>query len=61
MSDQGHGFEPPLLDGPQATEREEHIGLRGMRERIQLVGGQLQVLSKPGQGTRIRVQVPYSL
>ena len=50
--------EPPEEEGPGATEREEHIGLRGMRERMHLVGGQLRVISRPGQGTRVIVQVP---
>lgn len=56
--DQGRGFDPPPLDGPSATEREEHIGLRGMRERVHLVGGQLRVHSRPGHGTRVVVRVP---
>jgi signal transduction histidine kinase len=56
--DEGRGFDPPPLDGPSATEREEHIGLRGMRERVHLVGGQLQVVSRPGLGTRVLVKVP---
>ena len=30
ITDHGRGFEPPPLIGPQATERHEHIGLRGM-------------------------------
>ena len=58
VSDRGHGFEPPPLIGPQATERHEHIGLRGMRERAALVGGELSVESHPGAGTRVRVEVP---
>ena len=56
--DQGHGFTPPPLEGPSATEREEHIGLRGMRERMHLVGGQLRVYSEVGYGTRVVVKVP---
>jgi signal transduction histidine kinase len=56
--DQGRGFTPPPLVGPQATERAEHIGLRGMRERVALVGGTLTLASAPGQGTRIVVEVP---
>lgn len=55
--DQGPGFTPPPLEGPSATEREEHIGLRGMRDRAQLVGGQFRLTSRPGQGTRIQVKV----
>ena len=58
ISDQGHGFEPPPLSGPQATERHEHIGLRGMRERAALIGGELFVESHPGAGTRVRVEIP---
>ena len=58
VSDQGRGFDPPPLSGPNATERQEHIGLRGMRERATLVGGELFVESHPGAGTRVRVEVP---
>lgn len=56
--DCGRGFEPPPLTGQHATERHEHIGLRGMRERAQLVGGQLRVVSTPGQGTVVHVELP---
>jgi len=51
VSDHGCGFEPPPLSGPQATKRHEHIGLRGMRERATLVGGELFVESHPGTGS----------
>lgn len=58
VSDDGIGFMPPPLEGPGATEREEHIGLRGMRERVNLVSGHLRVISHPGHGTRVIVRVP---
>ncbi len=58
VDDKGLGFTPPPLNGPAATEREEHIGLRGMRDRIALVGGTFELESQPGQGTRITVKVP---
>jgi signal transduction histidine kinase len=58
VMDKGRGFDPPPLVGPLATERAEHIGLRGMRERVALVGGTLTLVSAPGQGTRIVVEVP---
>lgn len=58
VSDQGKGFVPPPLSGPDATEREEHIGLRGMRDRIGLVGGEFELRSAPHQGTHIIVRVP---
>jgi signal transduction histidine kinase len=56
--DNGPGFEPPPLEGPSGTEREEHIGLRGMRDRAQLVGGLMKLTSSLGHGTRIQVRVP---
>jgi signal transduction histidine kinase len=56
--DKGRGFTPPPLSGPEATECVEHIGLRGMRERVMLVGGTFDVRSAPGAGTHIRVEVP---
>lgn len=58
ISDKGKGFVPPPLYGPQATEREEHIGLRGMRDRVALVGGQFDLQSAPGRGTKITVRLP---
>jgi signal transduction histidine kinase len=58
VEDRGKGFEPPPLEGPQATERVEHIGLRGMRDRVALLGGTFHLVSHPGQGTRVTVKVP---
>lgn len=57
--DEGRGFEPPPLDGPQATEHEAHIGLRGMRDRVALLDGEFRLFSTPGKGTRIEVKVPF--
>lgn len=58
--DFGKGFTPPVLSGPTATEAAQHIGLRGMRERVSLVGGTLKLESAVGEGTRIQVSVPIS-
>lgn len=35
------------------------IGLAGMRERAQLVGGGFSIAGAPGAGTTVRVQVPW--
>jgi signal transduction histidine kinase len=56
--DNGRGFDPPPLDGPKGTEREEHIGLRGMRDRVKLVGGVFHLVSQPGKGATITVKIP---
>jgi signal transduction histidine kinase len=34
------------------------LGLAGIQERVQRIGGSLQVDSAPGKGTRVTVQVP---
>ncbi|MCL4878266.1 MAG: sensor histidine kinase [Anaerolineae bacterium] len=52
--DDGRGF----TINPQMADREEHIGLRGMRERARRVNGQFALESSPGKGTRITVRVP---
>jgi signal transduction histidine kinase len=51
VRDDGSGFKERL------GENSDHFGLPGMRERAQLVGGQLTVDSQPGQGTTIRLTV----
>ncbi len=35
------------------------LGLLGMRERVEMIGGQFTVESAPGQGTTIRAQIPF--
>jgi signal transduction histidine kinase len=52
ISDDGHGFCMEELTGPS-----QH-GLRGMRERAELIGGDFRVISQPQQGTIIRVRLP---
>lgn len=52
VSDRGEGFDP------EAAAVEGHMGLAGMRERIEILGGSFDVQSGPGQGTRIRVLLP---
>lgn len=47
VSDDGNGFDPA------AHESMHHFGIQGMRERAEMVGGQLDVESQPGQGTII--------
>ncbi len=53
VRDDGIGFDPEQGGRDKAT-----LGLHGMRERAQLVGGTLQVLSVPGVGTTILARLP---
>jgi signal transduction histidine kinase len=36
----------------------QHIGLLGLRERLEMVGGWLEIDSQPGEGTRLAANVP---
>ena len=56
IEDDGRGFDPSSLGGPVAGRR--GLGLMGIRERIELLGGAVQIDSSPGQGTRIALTVP---
>ena len=52
IEDDGIGFRStsPSLDN--------HLGLFGMRERVEMLGGKLTIESAPGRGTTISVEVP---
>ena len=55
IEDDGIGFELPRDWVAQA--RSGHLGLLGMRERVQSIDGEIEFDSRPGQGTRVRVVV----
>ena len=56
IQDDGCGFTPPR----RWIELEEagHLGLSGIAERAEAIGGRLEVESVPGQGTVLRVVAP---
>lgn len=56
ISDNGKGFKPPESLG--ALTPTGKLGLAGMQERVQLLGGRLKLESKPGKGTKIFVEAP---
>src|SRR6185437_7117851 len=50
VTDDGKGFDPAGPDGG--------YGLKGMADRVGLVGGTVEVTSAPGAGTEVRAEVP---
>jgi signal transduction histidine kinase len=52
VADDGAGFDPNV-DKPDA-----HYGLKGMRDRVEMIGGRFGISSRPGEGTQIAVEVP---
>lgn len=53
ISDNGKGF------NDLKEERQGGLGLIGMRERTNILGGKVYIESTPGQGTTIKMEVPY--
>ncbi len=45
-------------DGFKAKDRHDGVGLRGMRERVEQMGGELEITSSRGKGTTITVLLP---
>ncbi len=55
ITDDGRGFDPASLSRSEIPR----FGLQTMRERVESLGGSFLIQSTPGQGTTIRVQVPF--
>jgi PAS domain S-box-containing protein len=56
VRDWGPGFNPEkITDGGGPGER---LGLSSMRERVALLGGHLEVHSRPGEGTEVVAEIP---
>lgn len=53
VEDDGVGFDPSSPPGKGIT-----LGLSSMKERAKLLGGDFEIQSQPGQGTRVSVHIP---
>lgn len=53
--DNGIGFDTHIIGKDKRS-----LGLLGMRERASLLGGSFQLRSNPGEGTRIRIEIPLA-
>jgi signal transduction histidine kinase len=47
-------------DGFRVKDRHDGFGLAGMRERVELMGGELKITSARDKGTKIIVTLPYN-
>jgi signal transduction histidine kinase len=50
VEDEGSGFDVSAVS--------TGAGLGGMRERVTILGGELEIVSAPGSGTRVSAQLP---
>jgi len=54
VADDGRGFDPAKI----ASRTGFHFGMKGMRERTESLGGKLEIVTAPGQGTRVTALLP---
>lgn len=52
VDDDGQGFDP------QRLEQGRGIGLKVIRDRVEMMGGNLEIDSSTGQGTRVKIETP---
>ncbi len=55
VADDGTGFDMDAPGSPGPTG----LGLSGMRERAELLGGRLDLSAAPGRGTTVRLTIPF--
>lgn len=56
IQDNGIGFHSEVIE--QAASRNANFGLVGMRERVELIEGRMDIDSNPGSGTKIIIDIP---
>ncbi len=55
ITDDGSGFD---VAGKTSAKKHNRLGLMGMRERVEMVGGVFSLLSAPGRPTTVQVDIP---
>ncbi len=56
ITDNGKAFDVARLSSPRWSRR---LGMTGMRERVEMVGGRFGVVSVIGTGTTVRAEIPF--
>jgi PAS domain S-box-containing protein len=60
IKDDGKSFNVnQMLHQVLHVKKNKHLGLLGMRERLEMVGGKLVVESSPGKGSTIQARIPF--
>lgn len=57
IKDNGKSFD---VERVLCARHKRRLGLLGMRERVEMVGGGFSVQSSPGKGTTVRVEIPFN-
>ncbi len=57
IRDNGRSF---MVEAALSNQNPNRLGLIGMKERIEMVGGHLEIISEPGRGTTVRADIPLN-
>jgi PAS domain S-box-containing protein len=57
IEDNGRGFD--VQKRLATITKEKRMGIRSMEQRVKLLQGEMEILSKPMQGTKISIKLPY--
>ena len=58
IEDNGRGFD--VQKRAASAGQEKRMGLRSMQERVTLLNGEMKLQSKPGQGTKVSIKLPFA-
>ena len=58
VEDDGSGFDVDEVQ--KAIQQRKGLGLHTIQERAEMLGGQVQLDSRIGRGTRVRIELPIS-
>jgi signal transduction histidine kinase len=58
VSDEGRGFDPAVALSRSVNR--EHFGLHGIQERARALGGECEIVSAPGKGARMLIEIPVN-
>jgi len=57
IEDDGRGFN--IKDRMAAAPKEKRMGLRSMEQRVSLLNGKMRIQSRPKEGTKLYIEIPY--
>jgi len=55
LADNGVGFDPEA-----ELKKKDGLGLQNILRRAELVGGRAEIISRPGEGTKLQIQMAYA-
>ena len=57
ITDDGKGFDDATVR--MQIGKTKRMGMNSMEERVKLLNGSIEILSRPNQGTKIKIELPY--